>query len=352
MPGRGVVPLGIGLGVNTDGNAQIDKVSDGLPGVVPVRMAPAHHGLEGSEYGLIVAALSAKSLSDVTAGVGLSAIFARVAGNKLVFDPSGASKIDVSSLSFPVMPDGIKFNYATTAIPGVPGRTLRMVNNPSIDFSATGMTVIRASFADDLDRRWDVVADAATLSSGFTLPRWPTQPDRLFANNLSTGSRSSLVVQALRLNTNPGGTGGAPISFLDYVEFNSTNADRTTDFLTGFSVMDVTKPDLKFTSPKKNPATIGIGTKVALEVAGFIIGTAPDADGVVKLSFTAAGAPVAGCTEVVLEAETTKGNGVLEHLLPGSCVGANITLTAQLMLADKRTPIAPAVSTTTVVTIQ
>lgn len=365
VPGRGVVPLGLGVGVNTDNNAIIDKQA-GYPtaGLIQVRMAPTHHGLEGSEYGLVIAAISAKSVTDSSAGVGSSAIYARVPGNKLVFDPSGTSKIDVSNLSFPVFPEGPKFNYTDALVRGIPGRSLRLVNNPAIEL--TGINVVRVSFTDDLDHHWDVVVDPTVLSatSGFTLPKPPgTLTDRLFGNGMAAGTRSAMVVQALRLNSNPapGSTGGAPISFTEFVEFNSTNADRTTDFLTGFSFMDMSVPKVKFTTPKDYgsdaaPVMVAKGTKLVLKVSNFRVGTTADADGVVTLGFSSAGAPVAACPDQVLSAEATAGSGTVEYTLPAACVGTKIKMTATLALPPVGTaapaPIQPGVSTINVATIQ
>lgn len=348
--GRGVIPLGIGVGVNTDTNAQVDKQGNyASAGLVQVRMAPNHHGLEGSTYGLLVAAISAKAINDPSAGFGASAIFARVPGNKLVFDLAGTSPIDVSNLSFPSFPDGAKFNYSNTALPALPARSFRMVNATPIDFS--GVNVIRVSFADGSEHHWDIVADPATIAAGFTLPKPPgTAADRLFTNGISSGSRSALVVQALRLNTTPGVEGGTAVSFLNFVEMSSTNAERTTELLTGFSFLDFGAPSVKFTAPKDNPATLTKGAKISIEASKFKIGTAPEADGVIKLTFTAAGAPVAVCPDQVFNAETTAGSGTVDYTLPATCVGDNLVLRAELMRADGTTPIAPAVWSTVTVT--
>ena len=346
--GRGVVPLGIGVGVNTmpvDG--QIDRLEPLQLGQIGVRMAPTHHGLEGAHYGLLIAAISAKALSDKSAGVGASALFPRLPGNKLVFDPRGATPLDISGQVFPAFPEGAKFNYSGMADGAVPARSFR-IGNGTTPFP--GVNVIRVSFADGLETRWDVLVDPA--SPGFTVPPVPgTLRDRLFVNgNMATGARSDLLVQAFRMTKDPLNPPSTPVSFVDYVELNDTNADRTTDFLTAFSFLNYGKPTIGFKTPASSPATITRGSKLVVSVKGYSIGTTPGTnDGVVKLSFTGG----TGCADVVLTTEVPMaGSGDLEHTLPTACTGAGIVITAELLKTDSTTAIAPAVRSTITATIQ
>lgn len=348
--GRGVVPLGIGVGVNTmpvDG--QIDRLEPGggaptiAAGNIGVRMAPTHHGLEGAHYGLLIAAISAKGLTDASAGVGASALFPRLPGNKMVFDPAGSTPVDISTQVFPIYPEGAKFNYSGMADGAVPARSFRMSG------AVTGVNVIRVSFADAIETRWDILVDPA--SPGFTVPPVPgTLRDRLFANNVAGGTRSDLLVQAFRMNKDPLTSGSPAVSFADYVELNDTNADRTTDFLTAFSFLSYGKPTIEFKTPSANPATITAGSKIVVSVGGFSIGTTPGTnDGVVRLSFT--GGPAA-CATVVLSTEVPMaGSGDLEHTLPAGCTGAGIGIRAELLKTDSSTPINPAVAATITATI-
>lgn len=352
VPGQGVVPLGIGVGVNTNPvDGQTDKQAD-LPaqGLVQLRMAPTHDGLEGGEYGLVIAGISAKGLTDSSAGLGASAIFARLPNNALVFDPKGATPVDVSSQSFPIFPEGAKFNFTNTAQGAIPGRSFRFGATPDL----SQINVLRVSFADDKEHRWDVLMNPTAAAAGFTLPAIPggtTHADRLFANGMASGDRSTLVVQALRLNTKPSG-GGAAISFNDFVELNDTNADRTTDLLTAFGFLDYGRPTVAFTTPKDNNSTIAKGSKIVVQVKNFKIGTTAADDGVVKLSFSMGGNPVTGCDPTNLKTETMAGNGELEYTLPMSCAGAGLSMKAELLMIDEMTAVAPAVSSTQTVTIQ
>jgi hypothetical protein len=343
VPGRGVVPLGIGVGVNTATpiDAQIDKQAE-LPaaGMIAVRMAPTHHGIEGASYGLLIAAISAKALTDASAGAGASALFPRLPSNKLVFDPKGATPVDVSGQAFPAFPEGARFNFTSSAQGAVPGRSFRLPT------AVAGVSVLRISFSDRFERRWDVLTDPS--NSGFTLPTVPgTLADRLFYNNMSSGERSDYVVQAFRMAKDPLAATPVAVSFGDYVELNDTNAANTTDFLTAFSFLNYGRPQIKFTTPAMSPATIAAGSKIALEVTNFSIGTASTNDGVVRLTFTGG----TGCNPVILKTETTAGNGKLEHTLSG-CTGSGISLKAELLGIDEATPVAPAVESTITVTIQ
>lgn len=348
--GRGVVPLGIGVGVNTAPvDAQVDRLEPLQVGQIGVRMAPTHHGLEGSHYGLLIAAISAKALSDASAGVGASALFPRLPGNKLVFDPAGNTPLDLSTQVFPVFPEGAKFNYSGAADGAVPARSFRMSPVP-------GVNVVRVSFADAIETRWDIlldpVAPAGMTTIGFTVPPVPgTLRDRLFANNVAGGTRSDLLVQAFRMTKDPLVLTSAPVTFNDYVELNDTNPDRTTDFLTAFSFLNYGKPTIAFKTPATSPATIAAGSKLVVTVKGFSIGTTPGTnDGVVKLTFT--GGPAACATATLSTEVPMAGSGDLEHTLPAGCVGAGITVRAELVKTDSSTPIAPAVAATLTATIQ
>lgn len=356
--GRGVVPLGIGVGVNTmpvDG--QVDRLEPLQAGQIGVRMAPTHHGLEGSHYGLLIAAISAKALSDASAGIGASALFPRLPGNKLVFDPAGATPVDVSTQSFPVFPEGARFNYSGANDGAIPARSFRIGNGMT---PVAGVNVVRVSFADSLETRWDILVDPAAAGcgtgtnppcGGFTVPPVPgTLRDRLFSNgNSATGARSTLLVQAFRMVKDPLNLPSTPVTFTDFVELNDTNMDRTTDFLTAFSFLDYGRPTIAFKTPASSPATITRGSTLTVEVGGFSVGMTPGTnDGVVRFAFTGG----TGCADVVVNSEVMAGNGEVQHMLPMACTGTNITIRAELLKTDGTTPLAPPVASTITATIQ
>ncbi len=372
VPGRGVVPLGVGVAVNTnpvdaktDPQAP-DKLSSPLaPGLVTMRMAPTHHGIEGSEYGIVALALSLKSATDSSAGIATSAVFGRVKNNQLKFDPKASPEniIDLPGAGsaqalggFLKFPEGAKYNYTDNNQPALNARTFRFASDPGL----AGATVIRVVFTDRLDHRWVVYLDPAQATAGFTLPK-PAgiQPPVSFHDRTfyMTGSdqRSPLLVQAIRLNDNPAG-GGTAITFRGLVELNSTNADRMVDFTTGFSFIDYSRPDIDWVTPSSSGATIAAGSAIKVKVSAFKVGTAPSDDGYVRVTFAGG----TGCTNPVDgKTDASQGKGEISMNLPAGCTGTNVQMTATLMsnvdldgnpaTADA---IAPRVSTTISVNIQ
>jgi hypothetical protein len=320
-------------------DGQIDRLEPLQVGQIGVRMAPTHHGIEGSHYGLLIAAISAKALTSASAGVGASALFPRLPGNKLVFDPTGTTPVDISGQVFPAFPEGAKFNYSGQADGAVPARSFRMSG------AVTGVNVVRVSFSDSLQTRWDIMVDPA--SPGFTVPPVPgALRDRLFTNgNSATGARSDLVVQAFRMTKDPLTTGSPAVTFTDFVELNDTNGDRTTDFLTAFSFLSYGAPSISFKTPSTNPANITKGSNIVITTKSFVIG--PN-DGAVQLSFAGG----TGCTNTVLTTETTAGNGELSYTLPMSCTGNGITVRAELVKTIGPAVLNPAVAATITATIQ
>lgn len=350
VQGRGVVPLGLGVGVNTSPatDGLIDKPVDlKAAGLIPMRMAPTHHGLEGADYGLLVAAVSAKALTDASAGLAMSALYARVSGNKLAFDPKGDAPVDLSGQAFPAFLEGAKYNFTDTDQPALAKRTFKLPGA-----APANVTVARVSFTDGMDRHWDVVADASALSAGFTLPKPPgALADRTFSDSLSTGQRSTMLVQGFRLNSAPSASGTA-LTFNNLVEFNDTNLDNLTRFLTAFSVVDYSRPSVAITDPKAGTASIAKGYKVVVAAKNFKIGAGAGSDGVVRLSLTSGGAAIAGCDAMKLDTETVAGNGTLEKVLPTACAGTNVKMMVELMDPTGATPIAPFVNSSITLNIQ
>lgn len=359
-PGRGVVPLGIGVGVDnaTPRNGLTDpQLGLTAENMVQMRMAPAHSGLEGAGYGLLIAALSTTSIDDVSAGIGASAIFPKLPMNQLKFDPTGSAPIDVSGLAFPPFPEGLKVNYGANAVQGLPSRALR--------FSAALMSVgvVRVVFTDGLERRWEVLLDPAQATSAIVLPTPPTGAamltDRLFADNMTGGKRASVAVQTFNLNTEGGViSGGTPVGFTQFVEANSTNADNVTSMLQSFAFVDRGAPTIGISKPEGGsmmgmPASVAKGSELMVEVSAFKVGTTGADDGVVRLRFSINGAPAPGCGSngaVNLTAETTAGNGELVYALPMACTGA-LRVDAELMDPTGTTALDPAVSTTKYITV-
>ena len=326
VPGRGVVPLGIGAGVNTTPqDAKTDTQGElGGPGLVSLRMAPTHHGLEGADYGIIALALSLKSMND---GLATSALFSRVPNNKIQFDPKGQSVVDIGS-SFLGFPAGAKYNYASTGQGALGGRSFKFAADPKL--APGGATAVRVVFTDHFEHRWMVYLDPAQWSTGFTLPVPPGSfTDRTFYldNTVAGDTRAPLLVQAIRLNDNPG-AGGTALTFTKLVELNATNADRMVDFTTAFSFIEVGRPEVSWMTPKDSGATAAKNSAVKVSVSGFKVGATED--GYVKVTVTGAAAS-SGCGVAADgKVDSSQGKGEISLTLPTDCTGTDLTLTATL----------------------
>ncbi len=347
VPGRGVVPLGLGAAVNvaTPVDDKTDPQSElTTPGLMTLRMSPTHHGIEGNPYGVVALAVSAKSITDASAGLATSAIFSRVPGNALKFDPKGASPVDVGT-SFPGFPESAKYNFTDTLSGGINGRSFKFAN--ATEASGAGAAVTRVVFTNDAEHRWVVYLDPAAALTGFTLPLPPgTFGDRTFTNNMSTGARSTFLVQQIRLNEDPASTTGAAITFNKLVEFNSTNGDRLVDFTTGFSLVDYDRPGITWKTPSAAGAMVAKGSTVVVTVKAFKVGMALPEDGYVRLSFS----PSANCGPVDVKTDTSMGKGDISFTVPATCASGATTMTATLMGFNDM-PVQPPVSAVQTATI-
>ncbi|MGA9522257.1 MAG: hypothetical protein WBV82_12375 [Myxococcaceae bacterium] len=337
VKGRGLIPLGLGAGVNTDGNDKLDKQAElSKEGQVIMRMAPTHSGIEGAQYSLVALAMSLQSVNDASAGLAVSAVQHKLANNKLAFDPTGNVPI-VLPAGFMNFPENAKYNFTDTPQPGLVGRTFKFTTNPDL----SSASLIRIQFTDRGERRWHVLTDSATAVAGFVLPKPPSGfGDRTFFTGSTSGSRSQLLVQAIKLEN-----GGSAISLKNLVELNGTNANRLGDFITAFSVIDYTRPEVEWVEPVDG-ATIAKGSPLKLEVSSFRIGTGASDDGYLKITFTGG----SGCDPIDITTDASQGKGEVSATLSPSCAGA-VEMTATLHGKDNQ-PIAPVASSRLAVTIQ
>ncbi len=345
VPGRGVVPLGIGAGINdkTAFDDKTDKEKD-LPaaGLVSMRVAPTHHGLEGTQYAMVALAISLAGATSSNAGLATSALLARLPGNKLPFDPKGTTPVafrakpdDASSpeLTFLAHPEHATYNFLSTTKNTVLGRQFKFVTAPNL----SDVSVIRVVLQDGAQHRWVIYLDPAEASTGFRLPTPPGAfSDRSFSNDsLSNSPRSFLFVQTVRLNKDPVAGGGA-ISFNELVEQNDFNGDRMVDFTTGFAVMDYARPSVEFLSPVNDGDTLTKSAgPIKLKVRSFKIGSTTTEDGFVRVSFTGG----TGCGTPIDVKTDASGKGEINVDVAAGCSGASVAITATLM--DNATPAAP-----------
>ena len=328
VPGRGVVPLGLGVAVNTMPADDLTDKEASLSGqgLVSLRMAPTHDGIEGTQYGVLALALSFKSFTDSTAGVATSGIFAHPANNQLSFDPAGGTPL-VLGADFPVFPEGAKYNYSDTDAPGLTQRTFKVPTTTGSDLDTdlkTKTSIVRVVFTDTQQHRWVVLADPLRISTdGFHVPKPPASAvDRTFTNDMTTGARSDLLVQTIRL-----ADGSTPVTYKNYVEASATNANRQTDFTTGFTFIDYASPTIAWTTPMAG-GTIAHGATAVVTVKAFAVGADATFDGYVKVTFTGG----TGCdTPALGQTDTSMGKGTINVTIPATCMGANVMATAALV---------------------
>ncbi len=334
VKGRGVVPLGLAAGVNTKApqDSKLDAQEPLPAGQVLMRMAPTHHGLEGSQYAITALAVSLQSVNDASAGLAVSALYHRLAENKLVFDPKGETPVQLSG-QFLNFPEGARYNFVNTAQGGLAARTFRFVGGKDL----TAASVIRVQFTDLGERRWVAVASPADAAAGFVLPTPPmSMRDRTFRTSNTMGERSDVLVQALQLRN-----GTTNVTFANLVEANGTNMDRFGDFMTAFSAIDYGRPEISWVTPTEG-ASVAAGSTLRIDVSNIRVGTAMGDDGVIEITF--GGGASAGCTAVTINQDASGGKGELSAALPSGCTGTGVQMTATLRNGSG--PVQPAVAKT------
>ncbi|MBN1207935.1 MAG: carboxypeptidase regulatory-like domain-containing protein [Myxococcaceae bacterium] len=334
VPGQGLVPLGLGLGVNVNPADPSTDLQAGLPapGLVSVRMAPAHHGLEGSDYRLLVLARSNAALTDASAGAASSALVEPLTG--LFFDPRGSSPVAISGSFLPV-PEGARYNFEAMPYRGLEGRQFRFLTDPGLG----GATLLRAVFTHRLGHRWTVLLEPARATAGVRLPVPPAPfEDRTFFGDI-TGTRSLLLVQALSASQ-PQGDGLGPVAL---AEADGANLARLGDFTRAWSALDYRRPEVTWLSPGLDGLSVPRGSTVRVRVTGFRVGSGPTDDGYVQLSFTGG----LGCEGQTVpgDVDASQGRGEVELKLPPGCSGLATFLTATLVDATGA-PLRPRVSST------
>ncbi|MCY1079005.1 dickkopf-related protein [Archangium lansingense] len=321
VPGRGVVPLGLGMGVNTN---PVDPKTDtqvGLPGpgLVSMRMAPAHHGLEGSPYELMITA-SSSAATDATAGAASSALIHRTL-EKLPFDPKGGTPVAVSGPFLPT-PEGARYNYNQVAARGLEGRQLRFIAAPVLPAA----TVLRAMFTDRKEHRWVVLMDVARAATGVRLPVPPTGfEDRTYYGD-TVGSRSPLGMQALVVRRT-GTSSGTAVNLHGLVDADGVDLEHLGELTVAWSALDYGRPLVRWVEPAEDGQLVGRGSKVKVRVSFFRVGSNPvEDDGYVRLTFAGG----TGC-EGQVPGNVVDAQGQVELLLPMNCTGTGVELTATLV---------------------
>jgi hypothetical protein len=339
VPGRGMVPLGLGIAVNVAPADPNTDVQAGLPapGLVSVRMAPAHHGLEGHPYRLVVLASSNAALTDASAGAASSALVEPL--TSLVFDPKGASPVPISGGFLP-LPEGARYNFDAAPSRGLEGRQFRFLSEPGL----SGATVLRAVFTHRTGRRWTVLLDPARATTGFRLPVPPAPlEDRTYFGDVA-GTRSLLLVQVLSAR-GPDGAGLGPVAL---AELDDLNLAQLGELTRAYSVLDYRRPEVAWLVPDSDGLSVPRESTVRVRTSSFRVGSGPTDDGYVLLSFTGG----TGCEGQTVrgDVDASQGRGEVELRLPAGCSGLGMFLTATLV-DPAGTPLKPPVASTRLVNI-
>ncbi|MCP3138001.1 carboxypeptidase regulatory-like domain-containing protein [Pyxidicoccus xibeiensis] len=322
-PGRGRVPLGLGAAPNLNPrDPNTDWVDNRLggPGLILLRMAPAHGGLEGQPYRLVVSATSGPRDEDAASAVATTTLLADLAGP--TFDPPGARPVELRT-AFLQLPEDARYNFDTATYGGLAGRQFRA----DVDAKAT---LVRVVFTTRSGRRWTVVATPQQAREGLRVPRVPAPfEDRTYSGDLE-GSRASLLVEVLTVtaDTAPGdGLGPARLAAAE-----GPGWERLGDLTRAMASLDVGRPEVAWLFPELEGQRLVRGSAVRVRVTGFRVGpsTGPGSpvDGQVRLVLRGG----TGCEGTVLTGDQAvpKGDGEVELQLPPGCSGTGVRLVAEL----------------------
>lgn len=316
VPGRGMVPLGLGAAANvapadpnTDADARL-----GRPGLVPVRMAPTHRGLEGLPYRLVVSATSGGPAQDGV--VATSTLVANLPRPE--FDPDGLQPVD-AGLSFLALPESVRYNFDGDAHGGLDGRELQA----EVDGRAS---VVRAEFTNRAGRRWTVLLDPDDADAGVVIPTPPLGfEDRTFDGAL-LGTRAKLQVEALRVRGLDRRVGQGPSRL---VAVGGLGLERLADLTDAVATLSLGRPEVTWRHPEADGQRLARGSAVRVSVSGFRLGTGPGGEGQVRVSLRGG----TGCNDQVqfASAPVAPGRGEVELQLPAACSGRGVTMVATLV---------------------
>lgn len=296
--GRGLIPLGFGVRGNiVPADGEVDALG-GAPGQMLVRMAPAHHGLEGRPYELITVARWTQYRLVAWLGRASSTVRTTV-GDGLTFAPEG-TPVDQRGALMLSPPTG-RFDFAARRFTAG---------------AVAGANVMRVTFVDRTGAKWDVLVDAALPE--FVLPMAPVDLlDRVFAD----GARLSVARSKVTLlSARHGG--------LAFDEVVSRGASERSP--SAWAQQDV-RP-LAVVPLFGEGASLGRGAKLEASVEGFQLGV----DGALRISFPGAICPAFSVTQMPDE------SGLVPFSLPSACAGR---LTVRMELVDVMgQPLVPAVA--------
>ena len=316
-PGRGLVPLGLGAAANTspaDPNTDAD-VRLGQPGLVPVRMAPAHGGLEGQPYRLLVVAVGEAA----DGSLATSTLVKTFPGPR--FDPEGLQPVSMDA-GFLSLPEAARYNFDGESHQGLEGREFKATVDPRAN-------LVRAEFSTRAGRRWTVLMPPDDLDDGVQVPRPPFGfEDRTYASPLGS-TRSRLHVEVLRAAALTRREGE---SVARLVAADGPRMERLAELTDAVASVRLGHPEVTWLHPEADGQRLARGSAVRLRVTGFRLGAPPEGQGRVHIRLQGG----AGCVGPFdTEQDTpTHGMGELELGMPEDCQGVGATLTATLVGPD------------------
>lgn len=298
VPGRGLIPLGLGTAANLLPNdARVDVFND--TGLLAMRMAPAHHGLEGRAYGVLLNARSTAFRQRAWEGAWTSSRLTWV-GESLPFDPNHTTPLDLSSEPWLATPRG-RFDFRS--------RTFTRGA-----FDTTGASLLRVRFEDRTGGRWDVLL--APSAVGFTLPVPPADlPDRVYLDGQRQGATRALWSQQLEAHHG--------------LDFAGVVSGRSVDTLRAWSHLDVRA--LSVVPRFGANAVLPAGSRLEFAVEGVLLG----GEGVLRLSF-----PSSPCNSTDVNG-FTQDDGLVAVTTPANCTGS-LRVRAEV-LDVSRQPLSPPV---------
>jgi hypothetical protein len=320
VAGQGMVPLGMGFAANRGASPRAH-----------VHMAPAHHGLEGSPYRLLVIASSKVSLGQNADGTATSIVI-EPPRRGIRFDPRIGKPLELSRGFLPI-PENARYNFHPIPSRGLQGREFRFLRAPK----PNDATLVRVRFTNAKSHSWTVLMDPQDAAAGFRLPKPPAPFEDRTRYGDKNDSRASLLVQMLAVHDEDGATLG-PVTM---IEAKHTSLAHLFEFTDALSQLNYDRPDVKFVMPRPMDGSVPRGSFVTVRVTDFRVNSEPSEEGFVLLSFEGG----TGCEgKTVLE----KVDNSLEYSdvtldLPKDCAGTDVYLTATLVDSSK-VPLSPLVS--------
>ncbi|MFT3710694.1 MAG: dickkopf-related protein [Archangium sp.] len=305
QPGRGLVPLGLGYGADTTPtDGRVDPSADLRTGLVRLRAAPAHHGLEGTTTAVLTQLVSNAWFGNPEAGRANSTVLTRLAAGTVKWDQDATTVIDQTMQPFPTLVENSKWNAQPISNRGLAPRSFSVA--PREDVS-----VVKVSIKDALGAKWDVLVDPR--APNFTLPTVPgTMRDRLFDLGLSTGKPSGIELQSLRFSEPV--FSDRQVGYAEWVA--APHLRDQLRHLTAWSRLEVRKLSLVLTSPLAN-SELTDSRNIVVAVEGVALG--PSSSASVALRFKGG----TGCVDVITSFPIIR--------VPPECHGNSVTIEAELL---------------------